>query len=88
MVQSAAMRASITIDRDLAKVLERAQSLTREKKATLIRHAIRAGLSAVVNRFQSPRPEGCFTEDHAKADPERVRLENAHGKGVLQRPER
>jgi len=82
------MRASITIDRDLDKDLQQATSLTREKRSTLIRLALRAGLPVVVNRFQSPRPEGYFAEDYAKADPERVKLENAYAKAVRQKPDR
>ena len=82
------MRASITIDRDLDKDLQQAASVTREKRSTLIRLALRAGLSVVVNRFQSPRPEGYFAGDYAKADQERVRLENAYAKALRQRPER
>ncbi len=85
---STRMRASITIDRDLDKELPRATTVTREKRSTLIRLALRAGLSVVVNRFQSPRPEGSFAQDYAKADPDRVKLENAYAKAVRQRPER
>ena len=82
------MRVSVTIDKVLAKELEAAESVTREKKSTLIRLAVRAGLSAVINRFQSPRPEGYFAQDYARQDEARVRLENAHAKAVRQRPER
>ena len=81
------MRTSIDLDRELEKDLDHAASLTRERRATLIRLALRAGLPVVVNRFQSPRPEGYFTSDYERADPERVRLENAHAKSVRQRPE-
>jgi len=82
------MRASITIDRELDRDLDQATSVTREKRSTLIRLALRAGLPVVVNRFQSPRPAGYFAEDYAKADPERVRLENAYAKALKQKPDR
>jgi hypothetical protein len=82
------MRSSITIDRALDQDLQHAASVTREKRSTLIRLALRAGLSVVVNRFQAPRPEGYFVDDYAKADQERVRLENAHAKALRQRSER
>jgi hypothetical protein len=82
------MRTSVSLDRDLAKELNKAESLTREKKSNLIRLALRAGLPVVVHRFQAPRPEGFFADDYAKADPERVRTENAYVKSLRQRPER
>ena len=82
------MRISLTVDRELLKDLKDAESLTREKKSTLVRLALRLGLAAVVNRFQGPRPEGYFAQDYAKGDAERIRLENSYAKALVQRPER
>ena len=82
------MRASVTIDRELAKELKEAELLTRESKSTIMRLAIRAGLSSVVGRFQSPRPAGYFADYYAKRDPERRRLEIAYAKALRQHPER
>ena len=56
--------------------IESAASLVREKPATIIRLAIRAGLPAVRNRFQAPRAEGYFKEDYPLPD-EVLRLEAA-----------
>ncbi len=81
------MRTSIDLDRELEKELKHAQSVTREKQATVLRLAIRAGLPLVLNRFQAPRPEGYFAEDYRKTDSERLRFEGAMAK-VKQRPER
>ena len=39
----------------------------------IIRLALRAGLPAVANRFQAPRPEGYFANDYGP-DRERVEL--------------
>jgi hypothetical protein len=78
----------IEIDPDLQKELAQAQSVTREKEATVIRLALRAGLPVVLNRFQAPRPDGYFAQAYAKRDPRRGRLEVAHAKALRQRPER
>ena len=58
------MRTSIDIDRELAAQLKQASSVTREKKATVIRLALRAGLPVVLNRFQAQRPHGYFASDY------------------------
>ena len=73
------MRTSIDLDQQLEKELEHATSLTREKRATLIRLALRAGLPVVLNRFQSPRPEGYFSSDYPMPK-ERLELEAAMAK--------
>ena len=80
------MRTSIDIDRELERELAHATSVTREKKATLIRLALRAGLPLVVNRFQSPRPEGYFANDYPLPK-DRLELEAAMAK-VKQHPDR
>jgi hypothetical protein len=80
------MRTSIDIDSELEKELAHATSITREKKATLIRLALRAGLPVVINRFQSPRPEGYFADEYPLPK-DRLELEAAMAK-VKQRPDR
>ncbi len=80
------MRRSVDLDAELETELSDVVSLTKEKPAAVIRQALRAGLPAVANRFQSPRPAGYFAEDYA-SDKERVALESAMGK-VRQKPER
>ena len=81
-----AMRTSLEIDRELEQELNRAQAVTRENKATVIRRALRAGLPIVVNRFQEPRPEGYFASDYPLPK-DRRDLEAAMAKGK-QRPDR
>ena len=63
-VQSSSMKRSVDLDEDLATEVDKTSSLIREKPATVIRLAIRAGLPVVANRFQSPRPEGYFADDY------------------------
>ena len=63
-VQSSFMKRSVDLDEDLASEVDKTSSLIREKPATVIRLAIRAGLPVVANRFQSPRPEGYFADDY------------------------
>jgi hypothetical protein len=87
-VQSGAMRTSIDLDPELERELAHVQSLTREKQATIIRLALRAGLPVVLNRFQTPRPEGYFADAYAKRDSERTRLEAGHAQALHQEPER
>ena len=80
------MRTSIDLEPELDEALKQAQSLTREKKATVIRLAIRAGLPLVLNRFQAPRPEGYFASDYPLPK-DRLELETAMAR-VRQRPDR
>ncbi len=80
------MRTSVDLDRELESELRHVVSLTKEKPATVIRQALRAGLPVVAGRFQSPRPEGYFSDDYGR-DEERMALESAMGK-TRQRPER
>lgn len=85
-VQIGAVKRSIDLDDQLAAEVDQAASLVREKPATIIRLAIRAGLPAVTNRFQAPRPDGYFAD--AYKDGARAKLEDAAGKAVIQKPER
>lgn len=65
------MKRSLDLDDDLAAEVDKAAALVREKPATVMRLAIRAGLPAVTTRFQAPRPEGYFAQDYPL--PEEVR---------------
>jgi len=85
-VQIGGMKTSIDLDSELQSELDKAVSLIREKPATVIRLAIRAGLPIVTNRFQSPRPEGYFRDDYP-LPPDRLKLEAAMSK-TKQRPDR
>lgn len=80
------MRASVDLDPELESELRNVVSLTKEKPATVIRQALRAGLPVVANRFQAPRPEGYFSDDYGP-DEGRLALESAMGK-IQQRSER
>jgi hypothetical protein len=80
------MRRTVDLDAELEHNLSDVVSLTREKPAVVIRQALRAGLPAVANRFQAPRPAGYFAGDYGP-DQERVRLESAMSR-VRQKPER
>ena len=75
-VQNAVMKRSVDLDDSLAADVERAAALVREKPATVIRLAIRAGLPSVVSRFQAQRPEGYFAKCYPLPD-DRLRLEEA-----------
>jgi len=85
-VQTKNVKRSIDLDDDLAADIDRAATLVREKPATIMRLAIRAGLPTVTNRFQAPRPEGYFKDAYPLPD-DRLQLEKAMSK-VVQRPER
>ena len=80
------MRTSLCLDRDLSEEVEQTAALVREKPATVIRLAIRAGLPLVANRFQAPRPEGYFADAYPLPK-QRQNLENAMSR-QRQRPER
>jgi hypothetical protein len=71
------MRTTIELFEEDERELARTVELMREKRATVLRLAIRAGLPLVVARFQAPRPEGYFADAYKKPDPERERLERA-----------
>jgi hypothetical protein len=80
------MKRSVDIDDDLASEIDQVAALVREKPATIMRLAMRAGLPSVSSRFQAPRPEGYFKSDYPLPD-DRLELEKAMSK-VPQRPER
>jgi hypothetical protein len=80
------MRRTVDLDAELEQNLTDVVSLTKERPAVVIRQALRAGLPAVANRFQTPRPAGYFAADYGP-DKERVELESAMSK-VRQRAER
>ena len=73
------VKTSIEIDEATMAEIESAATLVREKPATIIRLAIRAGLPTVRNRFQAPRPEGYFKDDYPLPD-EVLKLEAAMSK--------
>jgi hypothetical protein len=77
-VQIGGVKTSIDVDDELAAEIDKTVLLVREKAATVVRMAIRAGLPVVANRFQAPRPEGYFADDYK--DTTRVGFENAMGK--------
>jgi cell division protein FtsX len=60
------MRTSVELDVETVNDLKQAESVTRERRATLLRQAIRAGLPLVVNRYQAPRPDGYFIEAYPR----------------------
>ena len=74
------MKTSVDLDAELAADVKRAAKITREKPATVLRLAIRAGLPIVTNRHQSPRPEGYFADYYANIPKERTALEDASTK--------
>jgi hypothetical protein len=80
------MRRTVDLDSELESNLAEVVSLTKEKPAVIIRQALRAGLPAVANRFQAPRPEGYFTDDY-RTGGKRIELESAMS-NVKQKPER
>ena len=80
------MRTSLCLDAELTEEVESTAALVREKPATVIRLAIRAGLPLVANRFQAPRPEGYFAAAYPLPK-ERQKMEAAMS-AQKQRPER
>ena len=85
-VQFGSMKTSVDLDDDLTSEVDRVVDLIKEKPATVLRMAIRAGLPLVAVRHQAPRPDGYFAADYPMSA-ERQALETAMGKGS-QRPER
>ena len=67
-MQAACVRRTIDLDKELACELDRVASLTKEKPAVIIRHALRAGLPVVANRFQAPRPDGYFADSYPRPE--------------------
>ena len=81
------MKTSIDLDSQTATELEETAALVREKPATVIRLALRAGLPMVKSRFQAPRPEGYFADAYRAYPKERSDLEAAFAR-VKTRPDR
>ncbi len=81
------MKTSIDLDDELAAEVKETVSVTREKPATVLRMAIRAGLPVVRNRLQAPRPEGYFAAAYRNYPRERLELEETFGKART-RPDR
>jgi Arc/MetJ family transcription regulator len=79
-VKSGSMKTSIDLDDELAAAVKETVSVTREKPATVLRMAIRAGLPVVRNRLQAPRPEGYLAPAYRNYPKERLELEAAFGK--------
>jgi len=80
------MRTTIDLDDEMAEEIERTVSLVREKRATVLRLALRTGLPLVASRFQSPRPEGYFAD--AYKDTRRSAFETTMAQATKQKPER
>jgi hypothetical protein len=80
------MKTSIELDDQLVTELNKTISIVQEKPAAILRMAIRAGLPIVANRFQTPKPEGYFSQDYPLPD-DRLKLESAMSK-TKQRPDR
>ena len=81
------MRTSVDLDPELASELDRTVDLVKEKPATVLRLAIRAGLPLVAARHQVPRSDGYFADAYEKMPADRRAFERAVAKGK-QRPER
>lgn len=58
------MKTSVDLDEALAAEVERTGSLIHEKRDTVLRLAIQAGLPLLVSRAEPSRPEGYFAEDY------------------------
>ena len=80
------MKTGVDLDDETQAEVGRTVDLVKEKPATVLRLAIRAGLPLVANRFQAPRPEGYFADAYPQQK-ERQELERAMA-SVKQRPER
>ena len=74
------MKIDVDLDEETALELERTVSFVGEDRATVLRMAIRAGLSVVAGRFQAPRPEGFFAKDYEQVRDEQVELEKGFAK--------
>ncbi len=80
------MKTSVDLDDELQADVKKTVELVREKPATVLRLAIRAGLPLIRNRFQAPRPEGYFADAYPLPK-ERLKLEEAMAQQI-QKPER
>ena len=70
------VKTSVDLDPELQDEVDKTVSLIREKPATVLRMAIRAGLPLIASRFQAPRPDGYFAGDYPLPD-DRLALEAA-----------
>jgi hypothetical protein len=82
------MKTTVDLDHELVAEVKRTVSLMREKPATVLRMAIRAGLPIVANRHQAPRPDGYFADLYRNCPKERLRFEEQMAKATIQTPER
>lgn len=85
-VQIRDVKTSVDLDPETQAEVDRTVDLIREKPATVLRMAIRAGLPIVANRHQAERPEGYFADAYPLPK-DRQELEKAMA-GTEQRPER
>jgi hypothetical protein len=76
-MQIGAMKLTINLDEDLAAELQRTRLLRREKPATVLQMAIRAGFPIVANRLQTSRPDGYLSVAYRYYPKERLQLESA-----------
>ena len=74
------MKTSVELDKDLAAKIEHTVSIVGEKSAIVLRMVIRAGLPLVASSFQSPRPEGYFSDAYSNMPEECSALENSVAK--------
>jgi hypothetical protein len=85
-VQIGAMKKSLDLDADLTSEVDKVVDLVKEKPATVLRMAIRAGLPLVAVRHQAARPDGYFADAYPQSA-ERRELEAAMAQST-QRAER
>lgn len=86
-MQTGDMRTTIDLDSDMARGLAKAMKVIGEKQATVLRMAIRQGLPILLAQHQAPRSEGFFASAYTEND-ERLALEDAYGRQLMQQPER
>ena len=87
-VQTGFIKTSVDLDEELASQVREIASLTREKPATILRTAIRAGLPIVKNRLHDERSKGYFAEAYRHWTDERLKFEARMAKATVQKPER
>jgi metal-responsive CopG/Arc/MetJ family transcriptional regulator len=80
------MRTRIEMDLELADAIAKAQRATGQARSTIIRAALRVGLSEILNHDSTRRPEGFFASDYLRNV--RVEFESAVAHSVIQKPER
>ena len=80
------MKTSVDLDDDLVSEVDKVVDLVKEKSATALRMAIRAGLPLVAVRHQAQRPDGYFADDYPLPQ-DRIDLEKAMSNSP-QKPDR